>query len=229
VVRSINVSGQSGPKTSSTASSTANAYSITVTDTVDTSVAGTPSQTISRGPAQQIQVVWQADDPDGDRLIYNLYFRGEDESQWKLLRADMTENTYTLEADVLADGRYFFRVTASDRPSNPVDLARQAELVSAPVLIDNTPPMVTAGAPRRVGSRLEIDVEAEDRGSVLRRCEYSVDAGSWSPVEAADGVTDSAKESFPIRLEGFPLGEHLISIRVYDAAGNAGLAKVIVR
>ncbi len=229
VVRSISVSGQNGPRTSSTASSTASAYSITVTDTVDSSVAGTPSQTIARGAGQQIQVVWQADDPDGDRLIYSLYFRGEDESQWKLLRADMTEISYTLDADVLADGRYFFRVTASDRPSNPAESARQAELVSAPVLIDNTPPVVTASPPRRVGSRLEIDVDAEDRGSVLRRCEYSVDAGSWSPVEAADGVTDSAQERFPIRLEGFPAGEHLISIRVYDAAGNAGLAKVIVR
>jgi hypothetical protein len=227
VVRSINVTGQSVPKASST--TTASAYSITVTDTVDSSVASTPSQTISRGGAQQLLITWQADDPDGDRLIYNVYFRGEDESQWKLLRADMAETTYTLDGDVLADGRYFFRVTASDRPSNPADLARQSELVSAPVLIDNTPPLVTPGQPRRVGTRLEIDVDAEDRGSVLRRCEYSIDAGPWSPVEAADGVTDSARERFPIRLEGFPSGEHLVSIRVYDVAGNAGLAKLVVR
>jgi hypothetical protein len=228
VVRTISATGLSVPKPSSSASA-ASAYSVTVTDTVDTSVASTPSQTISRGSAQQIQITWQADDPDGDRLIYNLYFRGEEESQWKLLRADMAENVYTLDGDVLADGRYFFRVTASDRPSNPADLARQAELVSAPVLIDNTPPVVTPGMPRRAGARLEIDVDAEDRGSVLRRCEYSVDAGPWSPVEAADGVTDSMREQFPIRLEGFPSGEHLISVRVYDAAGNAGLAKVVVR
>jgi hypothetical protein len=228
VVRSVNVTSQTVPKPASTASANS-AYSITVTDTVDSSVVNTPSQTISRGSAQQILITWQADDSDGDRLIYNLYFRGEDESQWKLLRADMAESTYTLDGDVLADGRYFFRVTASDRPSNPVELARQAELVSAPVLIDNTPPLVTPGPPRRVGARLEIDVDAEDRGSVLRRCEYSVDAGPWSPVEAADGVTDSARERFPIRLEGFPSGEHLISIRVYDAVGNAGLAKVVVR
>jgi hypothetical protein len=228
VVRSISVTGQTVPKPSSSAS-TASAYSITVTDTVDASVASTPSQTISRGGAQQILIAWQTDDPDGDRLIYNLYFRGEEETQWKLLRADMAESAYTLDGDVLADGRYFFRVTASDRPSNPADLARQAELVSAPVLIDNTPPVVTPGMPRRVGARLEMDVDAEDRGSVLRRCEYSVDAGPWSPVEAADGVTDSARERFLIRLEGFPSGEHLISVRVYDAAGNAGLAKVVVR
>jgi hypothetical protein len=48
-------------------------------------------------------------------------------------------------------------------------------------------------------------------------------------VESADGVTDSPRESFPIRIESFPAGEHLVSIRVYDAVGNAGLAKVVVR
>jgi len=75
-------------------------------------------------------------DPDGDRLLYSLYFRGEDESQWKLLRANMTENTYLLEGDVFADGRYYFRVTASDRPSNPAEFARNTELISTPVVYD---------------------------------------------------------------------------------------------
>jgi hypothetical protein len=130
---------------------------------------------------------------------------------------------------VLPDGRYFFRVTASDRLSNPAGVAREAEMISAPVVIDNTPPVVTAGAPRRTGSTWEIAVDAMDRGSVLRRCEYSVDAGPWLPVEAADGVTDSAQEQFPIRIENLTPGEHLISIRVYDAVGNAGLTKVVAR
>jgi hypothetical protein len=231
VVRSINVTPVAGAsKATATPSASSASYSVTVTDTGDAPTpAGTSAQAISRGAGQQLQISWQADDPDGDHLIYSLYFRGEEESQWKLLRANLTEANYTLDGDVLADGRYFFRITASDRPSNPVNLAREAELVSAPVMIDNTPPAVTVGTPRKSGPILEIDVNAEDRASSLRRCEYSVDAGPWTPVEAADGVTDSPSESFPIRLEGFPAGEHLISIRVYDAAGNAGLAKVVVR
>ena len=97
------------------------------------------------------------------------------------------------------------------------------------MLIDNTPPVVSVGAPVRRGGVVEIEVNAEDRGSVLRRCEYSIDAGPWSPVEAADGVTDSARERFNIRLPNLPAGEHLVVIRAYDAAGNAGLAKVVVR
>jgi hypothetical protein len=227
-VRSINVSAIAAPANKAAANSAS--YSITVTDSSD-AAAGQPagSQTLGRATGQQIQITWQADDPDGDKLIYNLYFRGEDERAWKLLRGNMTETSYLLDGDVFADGRYFFKVTASDRPANPADLAKEAELVSAPVLIDNTPPVVTAAAPRRAAGVVEIDVDAEDRASVLRRCEFSIDAGAWSPVEAADGVTDSNRERFLIHLPSLPEGEHLVVIRVYDAAGNAGLAKVVVR
>ena len=201
-----------------------------MTDTGDaTSAAGTQAQTLSRPTGQQILISWQADDPDGDKLSYSLWFRGEDEREWKLLRADITDNTYLLDGDMLADGRYFFRVVASDRPSNPPDRARQVELIGPPVLIDNTPPVVNAGAARRSGTAIEIDVDAEDRGSALRRCEYSVDARPWVPVEAVDGVTDSAREQFRIHIDNFPPGEHLVVIRAYDVAGNAGLAKVVVR
>jgi hypothetical protein len=89
--------------------------------------------------------------------------------------------------------------------------------------------VVNAGAARHSGTAIEIDVDAQDRGSALRRCEYSVDARPWVPVEAVDGVTDSSRERFLIHIDNFPPGEHLIVIRAYDVAGNAGLAKVVVR
>jgi hypothetical protein len=229
VVRSISVTAAPGATKAASAAATGAAYSVTVTDTGETpAAAGTAAQTISRAGNQQLQIVWQADDPEGDRLLYNLYFRGEEESQWKLLRANMTENTYALDGDQLADGRYYFRVTASDRLSNSAEFAREAELVSAPVLIDNTPPVVTATL-ARTAAGVEITVDAEDRATALRRCEYSVDAGPWLPVEAADGITDSPRERFLIRLDGLASGEHLVVIRVFDTAGNAGLAKIVVR
>jgi hypothetical protein len=207
-------------------------HSIVVTSTAGTKPAGSDSSpvgTIGHGPGQQVQVVWQADDPDNDRLVYSLYFRGEDESQWKLLRANLTETVYSMDGDALADGRYFFRVVASDRPSNPVDTAKDAELVSMPVLIDDTPPVVTLSGPARTGTSFQIYADAVDRTSTLRRCEYSVDAGPWTLVEASDGVTDSPRERFAIAVANLPAGEHVISVRVYDAAGNAGLAKYITR
>ena len=57
----------------------------------------------------------------------------------------------------------------------------------------------------------------------------ALDAASWQPLEAADGVTDSLKEKFELRLDKLRAGEHLLVIRVYDQAGNAGLTKAVVR
>jgi len=233
VIRSISVTMQNSSQKAAAAaaatSSTSAAYSITVTDTGETSTpAGTPTQTLSHGSGSQVQVTWQADDPDGDRLLYSLYFRGEDEKEWKLLRANIAENSLLLDGDVLADGRYYFRVIASDQPSNAANVARTDELVSSPVLIDNTPPVVTLGAPRRSNEHLEVDADVVDQTSPLRRFEYSLDAGPWTPVEAADGVTDSPREQYHIAIDRLRAGEHLLVVRAYDTANNAGLAKVVV-
>ncbi len=233
VIRSISVSMQTGSAQKAAAaaatSSTSAAYSITVTDTGETSTpAGTPTQTLSHGSGSQIQVTWQADDPDGDRLLYSIYFRGEDEKEWKLLRANVAENSLLLDGDVLADGRYYFRVIASDQPSNAANVARTDELVSSPVLIDNTPPIVSLSPPRRANDRLEVDADVVDQTSPLRRFEYSLDAGPWTPVEAADGVTDSPREQYHIAIDRLRTGEHLLVVRAYDTANNAGLAKVVV-
>ncbi len=141
----------------------------------------------------------------------------------------MFENTLLLDPDVFADGRYFFRVVASDAPSNPAEYAQETDFVSTPVLIDNTPPVVTIGTPQRSGASLDIDLDANDKTSPLRLCEYSLDAGLWQPVEAVDGITDSPHERFHLHLDRLRPGEHLLAFRVYDSANNAGLAKVILR
>jgi hypothetical protein len=214
------------------ASSSSAAYSVTVSDTGDvtsSAAAGTPTQTLSRAASQQITVAWQAEDPDGDRLVYSSYFRGEGETQWKLLRGDAHENSVSFDAEVLADGKYFFRVTASDREANPPPTAREAQLVSAPVMIDNTPPVVTIGVARRSGAAAHIEFDAADAASPLRRCEYSLDAASWVPVAAADGVIDSLREKFVLDLTGLPPGEHLLVIRAADSANNTGATKVILK
>ena len=74
-----------------------------------------------------------------------------------------------------------------------------------------------------------MDADVVDQTSALRRCEYSLDAGPWTPVEAADGVTDSPREQFHIVIDSLRPGEHLLVVRAYDSANNAGLAKVVVR
>jgi hypothetical protein len=235
VVRSLSVSSTAvntpAGKSTASGSTSQNAYTITVTDTGDASAStsGTTTQTANRQSGNQTQLQWQADDPDGDKLVYTVFFRGEGEREWKLLRKDLFENTLQLDADSLADGKYLFKVIASDRAANDLRYAQEADLVSSPVLIDNTPPAITAGSPKRNGSSLELAFSAEDSSTALKRCEYSIDAGPWQPLEAADGITDSRHEEFRLQVNSFASGEHVVAIRVYDSVGNAGLAKVIVR
>src|SRR6185437_4311552 len=211
-VKSINVITQAvaAPNATKSAAS-AGTFSVTVSDT-DTSSSGstgTPTQTLTRAAVQQITLTWQAEDPDGDKLVYNVYFRADDETQWKLLKGATHDNVLSFDADVLADGKYYFRVTASDSEANPPAWARDAQLVSAPVMIDNTPPVLKIGPVRYANGTAHIQFEAADAASALRRCEYALDAQSWIPVEAADGVIDSLHETFNLELTKLPPGEHL--------------------
>ena len=207
-------------------------YSITVTDTGEAGTStssGTPTTTVARSGTPQLMIAWQADDPDNDRLVYALWFRGDDEKQWKLVKNQLTENTHMLDSETLADGRYQFRVVASDRLSNPTGTAREAELVSAPVLVDNTPPQITIGPVTRKAGMAEIPVAASDSASPLRRAEYNFDAGPWMLLEPTDGILDERKEDFLVRLPELTPGEHVIVVRVFDSSSNPGLAKAVLK
>ena len=234
VIRSVTVTsilGTNPAKAAAGASATSSAYSVTVTDTGETPAASTASssgQTVSRLQTTQTQVSWQADDPDSDKLVYALYFRPEEAHEWQLIRSRMGENTLLLDPDVFADGRYMFRVVATDAPSNAAQYVKQTELVSSAVLIDNTPPVIAMGKPRRQGSAIELDFTATDAASSLKKCEYSIDGGYWQPIEAVDGITDTPSEHFHLQLDRIRPGEHLIVVRVYDSASNAGLARVLI-
>jgi hypothetical protein len=213
------------------ASAKAAPYSITVTDTGDAapvSSTGTSTQTLSRATTQQLLISWQADDPDGDKLVYELDFRGEGQRDWILLKKDLHDNTYMIDGDALADGRYFFKVIASDREANAPAAAKESDLVSSPVLIDNTPPVIRIQSSKRTGAAADINFDAQDSASAIRRAEYALDAGPWTPVAPVDGILDSQSESFRLHIDAVPAGEHLLVIRVVDSGGNTGLAKVVL-
>jgi len=224
VVNGVTVSA--APATAAKGSS--DAATVTVSASADPG-APAPSQVLSHSANSQITVAWQAEDPDGDRLVYDVYFRGEDQTQWIALKTGTHDSSISFDGDMFADGQYFFRVVASDREANPPSSAREAQAVSSAVLIDNTPPVVTLGAVRRDGAAAHVEFEAADKGSPLRRCEYSLDAANWVPVEAPGGIVDGLRETFALDLKGLTAGEHLLAIRVADSAGNTGVAKAVLK
>ena len=63
-----------------------------------------------------IAVKWKAHDDNDDNLTYSVYYRGDGETRWKLLRDDVDERYVNLDSDLFPDGGYTVRVVASDAP-----------------------------------------------------------------------------------------------------------------
>jgi sugar lactone lactonase YvrE len=236
VIESISVSGEASMDSSSTDSSSTSSsdsqatYSVTVSASGATSMSSGASSTkesnVGGGAQRKLAISWSADDPNGDELVAAVEFRGDGEQAWKTLRDEVIASKVTIDSDALADGRYLFRVRVNDGRSNPPDSAEEAEKVSSATVVDHTPPMVTVMEVR--GSE-GVRFEARDATSALAGAEYSIDAGPWTPVWAEDGVADSQSETFFVKLAAPAAKETLVAIRVRDRAGNAGLAKALVK
>ena len=174
-------------------------------------------------------LIWTAEDRNGDRIKYSVFYRAANEQMFRLLRENLRENFFTIDGAALADGRYLFRIVASDEPSNPAGMSLTGERISEPVDVDNTPPAVTsAGAPQISGERVRVAFEAADAAGLVQRAEFSIDGKEWQTVYPEDGIADSPRERFTVDVPVSP-GEHTISFRAFDANGNAGSARVSAR
>ena len=49
---------------------------------------------------------WKAHDENDDSLIYSIYYRGDGETRWKLLRDGVDERFVNLDSDLFPDGGY---------------------------------------------------------------------------------------------------------------------------
>ncbi len=193
-------------------------------ETGGASLAQIPSKKIYARGMRAIE--WDADDPNGDTLSFDLSFRAEGEAAWKPLARDLREPYFAFDSTQLPDGLYRVRVEASDAPSNPAPQAKTASLVSDPFLVDNTPPVVQVTS--RKGAKpatVTIDASATDTEGPITRAEYSLDAARWVPVAPLDGVNDSRAESYSVTLEGLRPGEHTVIVKVTDLLGNTGAGK----
>ena len=230
-IRSLNVStsgertGAAGPGQPVNLSMGAG---LTVTAAPTVSFGGLPPTPSPIGKAP-VTLTWQADDPNGDQLIYALYVKATDEQEWHLLKGKLHQASYTIEPSALPDGKYVARLVASDEESNPPNSARTSELQSAPFWIDNTPPEVQLLKLTATGSNAEVQFVVEDSTSPLRGAETSLDGKGWQDVFSDDGIVDSRKETFTVKLSHLDAGEHILALRAYDTAGNPGVGKAVIR
>jgi hypothetical protein len=181
-------------------------------------------------------VLWTAHDDNDDELRYAIYFRGENQRDWLLLKDNLDQKFYSWDATAMPDGAYYLKIVASDSPSNPPNVALKTERESERLEIDNTPPVIQKlegsatgmNADRSMGVSYDFQFTAMDLTSGIEKAQYSVDGGEWILLAPAEGISDSKTESYRFTVRGLTPGEHTIAVRVYDRFENVGAGKTTV-
>jgi hypothetical protein len=171
-------------------------------------------------------LTWQSSDPNEDTLNYRVFYRTLGENEWHTLAENLSQTYYTIDGNRLPDGTYLFKIVATDEPGNTKELSLSDEQITDAIEIDNTPPAIKVTGPSIAGQTAEVVFDATDLTSRIVRGEYSVDGGTWQLIFPVDGIADSARESFKVKVTFEKVGEHLIAFRCADSSSNVGTAKV---
>jgi hypothetical protein len=171
--------------------------------------------------------VWKADDDNDDRLQFDILYRREGETAWKTLHRGLSDPIFVWDTTSVPDGTYFVKVSASDALSNSPGAALIGELESVSFDIDNTAPRIDLQPAARTGSRTTITFTVRDDQSSVQRVEYSLDASRWRVAYPKDGIADSRREDFEVKLDEGESARSVI-IRATDAMNNVatGVAEI---
>ena len=199
-----------------------------------------------------ISLKWSAHDDNDDQLVYSIYYRGDGESRWLLLKDGITDKFYSFDAGLLPDGGYAIKVVASDAPSHSPGDALSSDKESGRFEVDTTPPQIENLTASMQGGQIHVTFHATDGFSPIKRAEYSVDAGDWQFIEPVDQISDNKAENYNFQIKlpdndgesrllqassgtrksansSADDPEHVVVVRAYDRFDNMGTAKVLVR
>jgi WD40 repeat protein len=200
---------------------------VTITQTTSTHFEQPPQGFAQKGYRA---VLWTAHDDNEDELQFAVYYRAENEKEWKLLKNRLDQKYYSFDTSMLPDGAYYLKIVASDSPSNPPAAALTAERESERFEVDNTPPVVEdlrVGPPSgKVGAGHPVTFTARDASSAIDHAQYSLDGADWVVVSPTSSISDAPVEHYDFGISTVAPGEHTLAVRVFDSFENVGSAKV---
>jgi hypothetical protein len=191
-------------------------------------VEGADQEGVFQGKAKEsteLSVKWKAEDPDGDQLIFWVYYRKDGQDSWILANKNdpLEKKEFKWNTTYTPDGWYSVKIIASDEKSNPQGNSLKQEKTTKAILVDNGKPMVSK---LTVNGRVVTGV-AEDSFSFIARVEYSLDGKEWRYVYPKDKIFDQTIEPFEFILSDVPPGQYPLTLKVFDAAGNVCVYQVI--
>lgn len=180
-----------------------------------------------RAIRNRFEIEWTAKDPDSDTLLIGLYYRKSGAEKWTEIETLVGESKHNWNTKPIPSGIYDLRVVVSDEPSNPID-ARQEEVIVERVTVDNSnPKLVVLSKPRRGDDDLTLRGLATDDFSRIISIDWTFGSKElWRAAVPDDGLFDSQRELFSVRLPEIPDSELSLQIRVRDAAGNVTVETV---
>jgi len=187
-----------------------------------------------------IGVKWTIHDDNDDQMVYSVYYRGDGETRWLLLKDNLSDKFYSFDASLLPDGGYTVKVIASDAPSHSPGDALTSTRESARFEVDTTPPQIENLSASVQGGQIHVTFRAADSFSPIERVEYSIDAADWQFVEPVDRLSDSKTENYDFRVpvpvdpgsaksSGPGDVEHVVVVRAYDRFENMGSSKTVIK
>jgi sugar lactone lactonase YvrE len=200
-----------------------------------------------------IGIRWSAHDDNDDQLVYTVYYRGDGESRWLLLKDNLSDRFYSFDASLLPDGGYTIKVIASDGPSHSPGEALYAQRESARFEVDSTAPVISSLTATIDGKQIHVRFRATDSFSPIKRAEYSLDGGDWQFVEPTGQLSDAKTEDYDFKVNvnvnvpqrGAPAptptststpmtadniaNDHVVVVRAYDRFDNLATAKTVLR
>ena len=171
-------------------------------------------------------VLWSAHDDNDDDLMYSIYYRGEAEQNWRLLKDKLTQKYYSWDTTSMPDGAYYLKIVASDSPSNPPDQALSTERQSDRFEVANTPPRIENLRADANGGNVKVSFEGASSTDAIARAQYSLDSGDWQVMLPVGELSDAPKESYRFELPNVAPGEHTIAVQVTDRFDNTTAQKV---
>jgi hypothetical protein len=208
---------------------------ISISDSTSSTGSHFEMPTPSSHDRDSIGVKWSAHDENDDQLVYSIYYRGDGDSRWLLLRDNLTDKAYSFDASLLPDGGYTLKVLASDAPSHSPGEELTASRESRRFEVDTTPPRIENLAASLADGQIRITFRTVDGFSPIKRAEYSIDAGDWKYVEPVGQISDSKTESYDFKAtpestkDGAQSSEHVVVVRAFDRYENMAAAKTVLR
>jgi hypothetical protein len=178
---------------------------------------GSAPDSAEKTPVRARTLIWHAEDPDDDRLVFRIMAQREGTETWIPVGSDLLEATCALDQSALGEGRYRLKAIASDAPANFAGEALESEGLAEGVMLDLSPPELRRLEPK--GREGALEVQATDALSPIASAEIQRAERTIAAARPADGVLDSKSERLILELPSGARPEGL-RLRVKDTAGN---------